>query len=463
MNRITDTKITPEMFMSDSEPVPPRIIGVECEYNLQGTDSQGHDHSANDYINAEAMNRAGIRNLGGYTELGSRLYQDVGHAEYCTPECLGPYQAAAADIAGIAILSSIVEASGTEHRGLFRISGTSLVDGTDEERNRYTNGVHENFMAPGQLAYSRFLHNLLPTYYATRVGTMAGTVTQNKYEFSQKARGIGGKPIESHLARRTSAGPKPMALALKDESETVGTGWLRLETRFVDAPFSLAARRHALATTSLMLRLCEHQDIFNEGSFDNIIIKDPVPAAHLFMADLTLREKTEVMSGKRRTMLDISEELAKKVLFLCERIALPDDEVDAAHEWIKVIDAFRRSKPQDAHYDDYLLRSYSVATKHYWLNRINAFDKGDAEAKTRSLQWDRVLPIGNGRQLMERSDAKNSEVLALQRAAPLTRAAIRAQHIIDSETIVGNRVYSWNNGGRASGSSFPFSDPYGYR
>ncbi len=464
MKRVTDKKITPAMFYSKDDPVPPRIIGVECEYNIQATDKDGVDHYPGEYISKPAMDRAGIRNLGGYTELGSRLYQDVGHAEYCTPECLGPYQAAAADIAGVAILSTIVEASGIGHRGIFRISGTSLEDDTPDKRLRYTNGVHENFMAPNQLLLSsdRLLIHLLPTYYATRVAAMSGTVSRNKYEFSQKAKGIGGYPIETYLARRTNAGQKPMALALSNEIDTVGGGWLRVETRFVDAPFSLAARRHALATTSLMLRICEHADLFNSGEFDDIVIKDPVKAAHTFMADLTLRRKTEVESGKKRNMLDISEELAKKVLFLCERVDLPADEVHAANEWPLIIDAFRRSNPKKVEYDDYLLRNFSVATKHYWLDKIGAFEKGDAESKTRSLQWDRVLPKGNGRLLMERLDAEDPEVQLLQRQAPLTRAAIRAQYIIDSQNQLGAHIYSWNSGGQLGGS-FPFSDPYGYR
>lgn len=462
MNRVTDKQITPTMFLSKDDPLPPRIIGVECEYNIQTIDQNGVEHYPGEYISKRAMDSAGIRNIGGYTELGSRLYQDVGHAEYCTPECLGPYQAAAADLAGVAILSTIIEASGVGHRGVYRISGTSIEDDTSDRRLRYTNGVHENFMAPSEIVNNRFLMKLLPTYYATRVATMAGTVSRNQYEFSQKAQGIGGYPIETYLARRTSAGQKPMALALSNEPDTVGHGWLRLETRFVDAPFSLAARRHALATTSLMLRLCEHIDLFNSTDFDDIIIQEPVNAAHAFMADLSLRRRAEVISGKERNMLDISEELAKKVLYLCERVQLPADEVDAAHEWPRIIDAFRRSNPKNVEYDEYLLHNYSVATKHYWLNKIGAFEKGDAEAKTRSLQWDRVLPKGNGRQLMERVDAHDAEVLSLQHHAPLTRAAVRAQYIIDSQDNNDARVHSWNHAGQM-GSSFTFSDPYGYR
>ena len=459
MKRTTDIKITPEMFLSEQP--PQRIIGVECEYDIQGMDSAGRSHPASDYISEKAMAKAGIRNLTKFTENGSRIYQDVGHAEYCTPECLGPYQAAAADLAGIAVMSSIVQASGVEHRGLYRISGTTLLEETDYDKIRFTNGVHENFMAPGSIARSNLFMKLLPSYYATRVATMAGTVSQNTYEFSQKSRGIGGTPIERSYARRTQAGQKPMALALSDELETVGTGWVRVETRFADAPFSLASRRHALATTSLILRLCEHEEIFNQGDFDDILIKQPVVAAHQFMADLSLKSKTEVMSGKNMNMLAISEKIAKKVLYLCERVELPEDEVDAAHTWPLIIDAFRRSKPHKAEYDNYLLKHYSVATKHYWLDRTGAFAKGDAEAKTRSLQWDRVLPMGNGRNLMEKTDGQDPEIKKLQTSAPLTRAALRAQFIIDHHDDPHANA-GWNYGSVSQGPTLKLTDPYGY-
>lgn len=462
MHRVTDQKITPDMFFNE-EP-PERIIGVEDEYDIQIPDrphpayEYRNSIQASDYITKEAIRATGLRVMGSYIENGGKIYQDVGHAEYCTPECLGPYQAAAADLAGMHVLSAVVQASGVEHNGLYRISGTwnsTSAYGT-------TNGIHENFMAPASIAYNRILPGIITSYYATRLAAMAGTVSRNKYIFSQKEHGIGGTPIERNLVRRTAHGSKPMALILKEESETVGNGWLRLETRYADAPISLAARRHALATTSLMLRLVEHQNMFEEDEFDDIILNDPVAATHIFMRDLTLRKKAEVRSGQRLNMLDIQEKLAEKVLFLCERIKLPEDEVDAAKTWPVIIDAFRRSDPSKVEYDPYLLREYGVATKHYWLNRIDTFSKGDAESKTRSMQWDRVLPPGNGIAMMSRSKLVDPAIEELKVNAPLTRAAVRQQFIQENESDEKARVINWN-GGLLNSMSIDFSDPYGYR
>ena len=451
------------MFLSSEPPV--RIIGVEDEYDIQipesltprSSYSYRDSISTNDYISKKAIEAAGIISMGSYIENGGKIYQDVGHAEYCTPECLGPYQAAAADIAGMHVLASVVESSGIEHNGLYRISGTWK----NETTWGTTNGVHENFMAPASIASKPLLTRLLTTYYATRVATMAGTIAHNKYIFSQKEHGIGGRPIERNLVRRTSHGTKPMALVLKEEPETVGTGWLRLETRYADSPISLASRRHALATTSLILRIIEHENLFNENEFDNLLLDDPVTATHRFMRDLTLRKTAEVRSGDRLTMLDIQEQLAEKALHLCEHINLPEDEVDAAHTWVTINDAFRRSNPAMAEYDSYLLRDYGVATKHYWLNRIDTFSKGDAESKTRSMQWDRVLPIGNGIAMMNKAKITDTAVQELQLSPPPTRAAMRQKFILENHSNLDARVVNWSTN-MVNGIQSTFSDPYGY-
>lgn len=463
-------KVTPEMFFSD---VPPeRIIGVECEYNLQCTDSRGVSHEVNEYISRQVMAKAGIRSINGYTDRGSRIYRDVNHAEYCTPECLGPYQAAAADIVGISVLSSIIEASDIEHRGLFRISGSTLKDETNVQKSEFTSGVHENFMAPKAISHDPLLNKLLPTYYATRLAAMAGNVSSNQYEFSQKVNGIGENPIEREYRRQTSRGIKPMAFIQNSENDKIDIGWMLLETRYADAPMSLTARRYALGSTSLILRIIEHRHIFNaskkHADFSDMILLRPVSATHTFMRDLTLTTTAEVQSGKNMSVLDINEQLAAKALYLSQKIHLPKDEVDTIDTWLKINDAFRRSNPAETQYDPYLIREFSVATKHYWLNRIGAFTKGDAEAKTRSLQWDRVLPAGNGRQLMERAIADNPEIEKLKTTPPPTRAAIRAAYIAENHENMQRNVTGWNfkkeRDGLGGGyeNVMPFSDPYGF-
>lgn len=451
-------------FSGDSPPM--RIIGTELEYKIQNFDSQNRTVPHGNYISEQAIRAAGIKSIRGYTNLGSRIYTDVGHAEYCTPECKGPYEAAAADIAGIAIMSSIINASGFEHQGVFRVSGMWMSEEDDILKGvvpNITNGVHENFMMPSTLAKDKLLPLLLPSYYATRIASMAGTISLNRYEFSQKAVGIGGTPYIAHgIVRRTDAGKKPMALILDAEGETMTSDWMRLETRYADAPLSIAARRHALASTSLVLRILEQQDKFDPSEFEDIIIKDPLVATYRMMADLSLKTTVEVVSGKQMNVLDINEMFVEKVRALSNRVSLPDDEKKHIDVWMQINDAYRRSKPEKVEYDPFLVRDYPVTTKHIWLHRQGTFAKGDGESKTRSLQWDRILPIGNGIKMMEKSSITDPNVEKFQHNAPTGRARVRAEFINDYAD-EQNRVstLSWRKATTTYNATTHFGNEYG--
>lgn len=114
--------VRPEDF--NSETPPPRIIGVECEYNLQFPSNV----SLSQYINDESLAAAGISHHGSFLGQrggGGKLYADVGHLEFDTDERLGPASATMADLDGIAILGRIVEKSGQTYDGLYRLAGTS--------------------------------------------------------------------------------------------------------------------------------------------------------------------------------------------------------------------------------------------------------------------------------------------------------------------------------------------------
>lgn len=253
-----------------------------------------------------------------------------------------------------------------------------------------------------------------------------------------------------------------MALLLSGEVSTVDSGWMRLETRYADAPLSLAARRHALASTSLVLRLLEHESLFKPDEFSDMIIKDPVAATHKFMSNLSLRSRVEVVSGKQMNMMNINEKLVEKLRFLLDRVTLPDDEKKAVTAWGDINDAFKRSKPHLFEYDPYLLREFPVTTKHYWLNKIGAFEKGDAEAKTRSMQWDRILPIGNGIQMMKNSKEHDADVEQLRFSAPGTRAKIRGDFIKENHDNQKAQIISWRHGKFSYGAAVTFGDAYGY-
>lgn len=455
-------EITPELFFSE-EP-PQRIVGVECEYNIQAFDHEGSEVSLYRYIAENAIRAAGLRNIGQFLSNGAKLYVDVDHLEYCTPESLGPYQAAAADMAGIQVMKDIVERSEVEHRGIYRISGSTI---DEEKKQTYTNGVHENYMIPASIAYDHVMTGLLSSHLGSRVWAMNGNVSANTYEFSQKINGIGGNPFEWEVQRQTTSGRKPMALLRTADDDTVGDNrWMRAEVRFADPQQSYEGRKLSLASTSVVLHIAEQQKLLQRaglGNFDDIIIHNPVPRAKEFMKDLSLKGTAETLSGRKVTALDIGEQLALKALALSELILLPSDELDGAHNWIATIDALRRSNPAKAQYDPYLLQRFDIAAKHHVLRRTGSFEAGDAVAKARSLQWDRIIPRGIGMKYFDKiSQTDTSAIEQLKTTAPKTRAKIRAEYITKHSDDDVKKSVSWAYAGRGTLVK-SFSDPYGYK
>lgn len=420
---------TPEMFLSDT-PFE-RMIGLEVEYSLQAP-------AFNDVgVFIKNIEEAGFASIGGYLNNGARLYKDNSLIEYCTPECLGPYQAAAADMAGIQVLSAIVTASKQPHQGGYRISGTTLRHEENSKEATVTSGAHENFMIPRSIVFSPLLARLMPTHLASRVWATNGAVTSDGYRFSQKVSGIGD--VIQYTTRhtvRTREGEKSMILvpsSENDEDIMHNDDWARMEVRFADPLQSLEGQRTNLGATSLTLRLIEHQRRLKKDAekdrFADIIVNDPLLAAKLFMSDLSLKQTVEVASGKQQNALAIGEQLATMAIELSTMIDLPVDEVDSAYNWLETIHALRRSNPQEADYDRFLLKRFDMAAKHGYLARTNALKDDIDVARGKSLYWDKVLPAGFGQQYWQKHYGEDEEVQRLKTHPPQTRAAIRGKFI----------------------------------
>lgn len=461
----------PESFFSETP--PDRIIGEEVEYNIQTPWNADIDG----YISHEAIKGAGLGlvAVGHYLSNGAKLYEDLKHLEYCSPESRGPYQAAAADIAGIQVLTAIVAASGKYHNGLYRLSGTALSDGHKEEQKN-TSGAHENLMIPRRLASDPVLEQVMATHLASRIWATNGTVTSKGYRFSQKVAGVGAVMHHSIYGDvRARAGAKPMMIIPSegnDEDIIQGKDWARLEVRFADPLHSLEGQRNNLGATSLTLRLIEQrhrlQKYSKKDRFADIVAKDPLVAAKLFMSDLSLRQTVEVASGKQQNALAIGEQLATMAIELTTMIELPVDEADCAYNWLETIQALRRSKPLEADYDPYLLRRFDMAAKHHYLARSGALNNSDDMdvARGKSLLWDRVLPEGLGQKYWHRLHGENEEVQRLRVTAPQTRAARRATFISKHHDDTTERCVDWARHWKVSDTPNRelykhFSDSYG--
>lgn len=170
-----------------------RIFGIETEYGLLvNQDRPDHSpswiaHRIRDHI--FHVQQRGVLDLhhrghdeppgnGGFLTNAGRMYLDMGHLEYASPECTSLFDLVASDRAGDQILQSALEDLGLAET-------VSLVKNNIDHETDATFGSHENYLVSRQFPFSRRGLAPLVSFLVTRqIFTGAGRV------------GIGNDPSE---------------------------------------------------------------------------------------------------------------------------------------------------------------------------------------------------------------------------------------------------------------------------
>lgn len=162
-----------------------RIFGVETEYGLL-IHQDRPDHSPTwfarqlrDHI--FQVQRRGVLDLhhrshdeppgnGGFLRNAGRLYLDMGHLEYASPECESLADAVASDRAGDRILQQAIEALGWSEQ-------VSLIKNNIDHETDATFGSHENYLVSRRFPFSRRGLGPLVSFLVTRqIFTGAGRI-----------------------------------------------------------------------------------------------------------------------------------------------------------------------------------------------------------------------------------------------------------------------------------------------
>ena len=153
-----------------------RVAGIETEYGCLVSGEKSHGHS--DAWPARVKNhvfkktKAGAFDLhyrdyeeppgnGGFLLNGGRLYMDMGHLEYASPESRTVRDAVAYDLAGDALLQSALEALGVSDEVAF-------IKNNVDHHTGATFGCHENYLMKRELQFNPRLLGTLLSFLATR-------------------------------------------------------------------------------------------------------------------------------------------------------------------------------------------------------------------------------------------------------------------------------------------------------
>lgn len=466
-------------FFQDSP--PPRLIGVEMEYQADTILDKANEPRLGDvYADMGLQPPGGV--IRQFMLNGSRIYKDVGHYEYATPECLGPWQAAAADHAGAKIVTKITQRLTKDpdhYQPPLRRTGGVCVDMNDpgSPKRLVTRGYHENYLLPYSDSNQRvqLLRTALVSHLATRQIYNGNGMITTPYTLSQKASGI-GQGLTIGYGNRVQEERKPMVGVL-DGADKVRGGYSLAEVRYADSHLRPRSTFLALGSTSLVLRMIE-LGVISRHNVGEYSFRCPLMVmertARIVGGKDTMTTTYETHDDKNESPLSLQRKLAEKAMQLCEDRNLPSDEHLAAEEWVKVVDKLSKL---DSNYDDLspVMDQVEWAVRYHYARQKfgDNLNYDNYSALAYDILWDSIGPdLRKGRtgalgeRMIKHHDNGqldfDKDINHLRHTPPATRAMARAALILDDRYLYVN---SWSSLRKADidpimGSGIALLDPY---
>jgi proteasome accessory factor A len=358
-----------------------RVVGLETEYGALVHDAELSTEAwparVKNYIFRQA--RAGALDLhyrdyeeppgnGGFLLNGGRLYLDMGHIEYASPECVRLRDAVVYDLAGDALLLNAL-------REMQACDRVSFIKNNIDHYTGATFGCHENYLMRRETQFTPPVLGTLLCFLATRqIYTGAGRIGQAhplafdfdlppsatpvRFQISQRADHIVNDIYQWVQFNRA-------IINARDEPLADYRKFRRLHLLIGDSNMSPFAAALKVGTTACILTLLE-EDKFPRG----LILQDAVVATREVSHQPDGPWLVELENGRTAGALDIQRRfLDAAAKYLQGR----DAEIDWLLEsWSFVLDSFATNL-------DALIGGIDWLTKRWLLQKF---------AEAESLEWD---------------------------------------------------------------------------
>jgi proteasome accessory factor A len=295
-----------------------RIAGLETEYGcLIGSEAT---HPNGDAWPVRVKNhlfrklRAGVIDLhyrdyeeppgnGGFLLNGGRIYLDMGHLEYASPECRQLRDAVAYDLAGDQLLQSTLDSLGAS-------GSVSFIKNNIDHHTGATFGCHENYLMRREAQFTPTALGALLAFLATRqIFTGAGRVGQaNPLAFDFEIP-TSEETIDFQLSQRADHIVNDIyqwvqfnraIINARDEPLADYRKYRRLHLLIGDSNMSPFANALKIGTTACILTLLEAGLLPND-----LTLLDAVQATREISRDSTQRWTVELENGKTIGALDV--------------------------------------------------------------------------------------------------------------------------------------------------------------
>ena len=272
---------------------------------------------------------------GGFLFNGGRLYIDMGHVEYATPECTGLFDLVAADRAGERLVQRALDQLGLADSAAFFKNNIDHYTGA-------TFGCHENYLVRREVPFSQvLLPTMLPFFVTRQIFAGAGRVGCHTdiFEYGNaEDEGVGFQLSQraDHIVTEIYQWIQFSRAIINTRDEPLADWGLyrRLHLLVGDSNMMEYATALKVGTTALVLQLLEEQE---RVICDDIKLLDPVQAIRDISRDMTYRWEVQLEDGRYTT----ATEIQRTYLDLAERhLRGRDEEGDwVLDEWRFVIDA----------------------------------------------------------------------------------------------------------------------------
>jgi proteasome accessory factor A len=323
-----------------------RIFGLETEYGCLPPDSD--PFLSPDFISVKTKDymfyREGLGIVdihyrgrdeppgnGGFLFNGGRVYIDMGHVEYATPECTGLLDLVASDRAGELMVQRALEQLDLAGSAAFFKNNIDHYTGA-------TFGCHENYLVRRDVPFSQvLLPAMLPFFVTRQIFAGAGRVGCHTDIFEYGGNDDEGVDFQisqraDHIVTEIYQWIQFSRAIINTRDEPLADWGLyrRLHLLVGDSNMMEYATALKVGTTALVLQLLEERII------PEIKLLDPVEAIRSISRDTTYRWEVQLEDGRYNTATEVQREY----LDLAESyLRGRDEEGDwVLDEWLFVID-----------------------------------------------------------------------------------------------------------------------------
>ena len=364
-----------------------RIFGLETEYGCLAPERDGF--VSPDAISVKVkdhiffVDRIGIVDIhyrgrdeppgnGGFLLNAGRVYIDMGHLEYATPECAGLWDIVAFDRAGDLIFHRALQALGSGKEASFLKNNIDHYTGA-------TFGCHENYLIRRHVPFSTVVIPALLPFLVTRQifcgAGRVGSYDDSFYYYGRDARDTAERedPVTFQISQRADHIVTEIyqwiqfsraIINTRDEPLADHSKYRRLHLLVGDSNMSEYATALKIGTTAMVLNLLERK-IFPH----DLSLGDPVWALKEISRDPTHKWLLYRYNGRSISAIDIQREY----LALAQRHL---SGLDAESDW--VLDAWERTL-DDLEADPMQLSDRLDWVAKKWL--LNAFRESE------NLSW----------------------------------------------------------------------------